>query len=290
MIKAQKHKFFDFIFFKYLYKIIKSNFHSVNVIDTEKFNIQLAKLDKTKNIIFIQNHAYWWDGFIAYILNEKYFGYNYYVMMLEKQLKKFTFFKRIGAFSIEPTSPKSIIESINYAVELLQNNTKSNNSRNSLLIFPQGKTQPDFIQNYDIKNGVFEILKKYFKENDKSNYQNIDRIENEIQICFIYNYIYNGNNQKPELFTKLNLFIVNSELKISKIENQNFDKSIDKSTDKSNDKDNHEKFTNEFIHEIFTQSREQIENVIKDYELNKLRATDTKNFETIIKGKSRTSD
>lgn len=283
MIKAQKHKFFDFIFLKYLYKIFKSNFHSVNVIEFENLKMQLDKLDKTKNIIFIQNHSYWWDGFIAYILNEKYFGYNYYVMMLEKQLKKFTFFKRIGAFSIEPTSPKSIIESINYAVDLLNNditndktNNKHDNKRNSLLIFPQGKTQPDFINNYDIKNGIIEILKKYFRSvENKSNAHNN---KNEIQLCFIYNYIYNGNNQKPELFSKLNLFKVNSDLEIVDFNKTNLNQ------------ENNYNFDREFIYKIFTQSREQIENVIKEYEINKVDNKNVNNFKTVIKGKSRTSD
>ena len=41
-------------------------------------------------------------------------------MMLEKQLSKYRFFSKIGAYSIEPNSPKGILKSLGYTVSLLR--------------------------------------------------------------------------------------------------------------------------------------------------------------------------
>ena len=56
MIKAEKSKFYDFIFLKYLNSIFKSNFHSINIIKYDELLLEIKNINKSKNMIFVQNH------------------------------------------------------------------------------------------------------------------------------------------------------------------------------------------------------------------------------------------
>jgi 1-acyl-sn-glycerol-3-phosphate acyltransferase len=59
-----------------------------------------------------------------------------YCMMEEKQLKEYRFFSRLGAFSVDLSSPIRAGASIRYALRLLRKNDSA------LWIFPQGKICP----------------------------------------------------------------------------------------------------------------------------------------------------
>lgn len=60
-----------------------------------------------------------------------------------KQMKRFAFFKKIGAFSIEREEPRSAVKSLRYAIQLLKQ------PGTGLYIYPEGKivpacTEPEF--------------------------------------------------------------------------------------------------------------------------------------------------
>ena len=78
-------------------------------------------------------------------------------MMLEKQLSKYRFFAKIGAYSIEPENRRSLIESLEYTVELL------NQEMALVSVFPQGQLLPWHTRPLDYKRGVEWILQKYGK-------------------------------------------------------------------------------------------------------------------------------
>ena len=67
--------------------------------------------DRGKAILLIANHFTWWDGFIQGVLNQNRFQRNFYVMMLEEQLRKFPILRTTGAFSIRKHS-RSMLESL----------------------------------------------------------------------------------------------------------------------------------------------------------------------------------
>lgn len=87
-----------------------------------------------RSILLMGNHHSWWDGFIAQYLNQRLWIKRFFVMMLEEELKKRSFLRRAGAFSIKPSS-KSLLESLDYASKVLSD------PANLLLLFPQGKIQ-----------------------------------------------------------------------------------------------------------------------------------------------------
>lgn len=109
---------------------------------------------KGKSTLFLLNHHYWWDGLIPLLLNEFVFHQKARAIMDEKQMKKYSFFSRIGAFSIDRTNLKSALYSLDYAGEWLQG------SGNSLFLFPEGKIT-NTCDDISIESGFTRILKNY---------------------------------------------------------------------------------------------------------------------------------
>jgi 1-acyl-sn-glycerol-3-phosphate acyltransferase len=82
-------------------------------------------------VLLIGNRFSWWDGFIAYRLNDLILHKKFHIMVLEEQLGKRLFLKKAGAFSIKRGS-RSVVESLKYAAGLL------NDNENMLVVYPQG--------------------------------------------------------------------------------------------------------------------------------------------------------
>ncbi len=90
-------------------------------------------------VIFYANHAYWWDGFWSPLCTEEFFRQNLHIIIEYQQLKKHRFLTRIGAFSLDRSRPRSVLDTLRYAAELL---TAEGERQNALWIFPQGKIEP----------------------------------------------------------------------------------------------------------------------------------------------------
>jgi 1-acyl-sn-glycerol-3-phosphate acyltransferase len=82
-------------------------------------------------VLLIGNHFSWWDGFIAYRLNDLSLHKVFNVMMLQEQLETRPFLNKVGAFSIKRGS-RSVVESLQYASVLLHDD------KNLVVVFPQG--------------------------------------------------------------------------------------------------------------------------------------------------------
>ncbi|MEX0945674.1 MAG: lysophospholipid acyltransferase family protein [Balneolaceae bacterium] len=134
--------------------------------------------DKT---IYYLNHTSWWDGLIPFLLNQKVFRQNARAMMEDKQMRKYKFFKRIGAFSVNLDDSRDIITSLRYAVKSLE----SENS--SLFIYPEGEIMPFSTQKPEFKKGLAWINSK----------------TNDVILVPIGIYIHTAKTNKPELFIKV---------------------------------------------------------------------------------------
>jgi len=139
------------IYFHFLQIKGIANFHAFHLFD------DLPQPDPDFPLLLIPNHSTWWDGFFIYLLNEEILKRETYLMMLDRQLAKYKFFSRIGAFGITPGDRKNVIESLNYTVELLQ---KSNIM---ITIFPQGILLPWDKRPLNFKKGIESIIKRYGK-------------------------------------------------------------------------------------------------------------------------------
>ncbi|WP_227395354.1 lysophospholipid acyltransferase family protein [Jeotgalibacillus aurantiacus] len=83
---------------------------------------------------YLINHSSWWDGLLVFYLNQKVVKEDSYAMMSRKGVEEFPFFSKIGAFAVDPSSPKSLIKQLKLAKDLL-------NDQKSIWIFPQGKEE-----------------------------------------------------------------------------------------------------------------------------------------------------
>ncbi|MBX7206511.1 MAG: lysophospholipid acyltransferase family protein [Bacteroidia bacterium] len=145
MIKSSHAKSAKIIFDVYLSRLLKKHFHT--------FKVQSGNLlpDENRSILLLANHFSWWDGFFWYYLNGIFWKKKFHIMMLEKQLNRYWFFRFLGAFSVRKNS-RSVMESFEYTSGLLKN------SNNLVLIFPQGEIQPLGIEKIKFERGI-ELLK-----------------------------------------------------------------------------------------------------------------------------------
>ena len=151
MIRAQHRLWADIIFQPYLTWSFKRNFHEIQVLGT------LPEIPDDLPMLLLPNHSTWWDGFFVYLLNKRIFRRTAYLMMLESQLSKYKFFRKVGAYSIEPENRRNVIESLEYTVELLTQEIPL------VTVFPQGQLLPWQTRPLGYKRGVEWILRKYRK-------------------------------------------------------------------------------------------------------------------------------
>lgn len=186
MIEAQHTKWAEKIFSIYIHRLLRKNFYSINIIG------DIPEINQEYPIFLTPNHSTWWDGFFIFMLNEKIFNRVGYLMMLEEQLSKFKFFSRLGVYSINPNSTKSLVESMKYTLKILQKNSPT---KLLFCIFPQGQLTPNRKRPIQFKPGIDWLIKKYEKS--------INLIPLAIQIEFL-------DNQLPEVFLSFkHNFIVN---------------------------------------------------------------------------------
>lgn len=153
--------------------------HYFHQIWTSDFEI-LKTLDRNRPIIFYANHSNWWDGLIAFYLVCDLLKIDGYLMMMARQLRKYRFFRWVGAFSVDRDVPISAFRSLQYAASLL---TDRSNNR-AVWIFPQGELLPNDIRPINFLRGL-EWLIKHVSQPQL------------VAVSFRYEFL---NEQLPEVF------------------------------------------------------------------------------------------
>jgi 1-acyl-sn-glycerol-3-phosphate acyltransferase len=100
--------------------------------------------------IVYMNHSNWWDGFVLHQLGQV-AGWDAYCLMEERNLRRYRFLARLGAFSIRPGDAGSSLESLRYARELLRR------PRAAVGLFPEGELRPFGVLPLRLQRGV-ELL------------------------------------------------------------------------------------------------------------------------------------
>ncbi len=130
MTEARHSLWADALFRPYLERLTARSFSALHLIG------EPARLPAAVPALLIGNHSTWWDGFFVYILNKRFFHKTLYVMMLEEQLTRFPFFRRLGAFGIRQGHPRSVAAALSYSASLLKD------AGSLLCMFPQGELTP----------------------------------------------------------------------------------------------------------------------------------------------------
>ncbi|MDZ5473824.1 lysophospholipid acyltransferase family protein [Bacillus sp. 31A1R] len=173
MIYPKKSKMFERVFYYYLNYSFRKHFYKVHV-DVSKLHIPEGP------VLVLLNHSNWWDGLVSFYLNQTVFKKDSYAVMSKKGIEDYPFFRKIGAFSVDPNSPKSLMKSLQFAKELLDDNKY-------VWMFPQGKEE-------HLEKRPLEFMKgpAYLIEKSKS-----------ISIVMIALYYTYTHHQKPEIFIKM---------------------------------------------------------------------------------------
>ncbi|GEL08471.1 lysophospholipid acyltransferase family protein [Salisediminibacterium halotolerans] len=129
MIKAAPNPYFEKLFCFYTKFLLQKHFRRI-AITTDSY-----RPPPDIPAIYIINHSSWWDAIILFYLNQNVLQLNGRAMMSEDGLQRFPFFRKLGAFSIDSSSPKKIVASLQYAAEELQ-------TGKHVFIFPQGDETP----------------------------------------------------------------------------------------------------------------------------------------------------
>ena len=129
MNQAEKSPFFNALFWLYIRRLLGRQFGHIRYCP--------VPLLLERPTIFIANHHTWWDGFFAFALNELHLHQNLHLMMGAEQFEKFRFFRRLGVFSVDQSSPTDVAAAFRYSVRVLTRKTSP-----SLWIFPAGEMLP----------------------------------------------------------------------------------------------------------------------------------------------------
>jgi 1-acyl-sn-glycerol-3-phosphate acyltransferase len=91
-------------------------------------------------LIFYLNHPSWWDGYMASVISRVALRGRFqgYLMMEERELRRYRFFSWAGCFSVNRQDHRSAARSVAYIGRLL-----AERRDRALAIFPQGEITPN---------------------------------------------------------------------------------------------------------------------------------------------------
>ncbi|WP_335871672.1 lysophospholipid acyltransferase family protein [Bacillus sp. 2205SS5-2] len=146
MNNLKKSKYFQKRLSLYITFQLKRKFHAIHIVDGRKKASARSKL-------YLVNHSSWWDGLIIFYLNHLLIKEDSYAMMSAQGLIDHPFFEKIGAFPVDPSSPKNMVKSLQFAEKLLD-------EQKSLWIFPQGKEEHVEKRPLTFMNGASYLISK----------------------------------------------------------------------------------------------------------------------------------
>lgn len=148
MLTARKSRWFEAVFGVYNRNLLRRRFSSLRVLDLDTLSP-----NDSPTIVFA-NHSSWWDGLVCWEMIRQ-AGADPFVMMEEKNLRRYPLFRRLGAFSVDRGNARSALASIGYAADLL-----TDSPERALLVFPQGRIEPAGRRPIVFESGIARIAKR----------------------------------------------------------------------------------------------------------------------------------
>lgn len=106
-------------------------------------------------VIFCMTHSGWFDGHIAFLLNDRVFHYNGYMMMEEVNLARYFFFTWMGVFGVDRDNVRNALASIEYISNILLEGENK-----ALVMFPQGTMSHPDLRPLKLYSGVAAIARR----------------------------------------------------------------------------------------------------------------------------------
>lgn len=148
MIKASHAWLPRLFFYRYFERLLRnhfSHFYRVN---------NVPNIDKATSLIITPNHFSWWDGFIVLAVARLYIPKTFYLMMLEEQLSRYRYFRKLGAFSIDPGHISRVREALRYSIDILRS------PDNLIVFYPQGKLESYDRRPLTLQKGIYSLIRR----------------------------------------------------------------------------------------------------------------------------------
>lgn len=153
MITAKKNSLIENLFAVYNKNLIRRYFNALHISGL----VNCYESTPALPLIIYLNHSSWWDGLVAFELSRK-MKLDSFIMMEEKNLKRLSFFRTIGAFSVDRENRRSSLKTLNYVIDLLEDTPNR-----ALWIFPQGEILHNDVRPLVFYNGISRIIEKLGK-------------------------------------------------------------------------------------------------------------------------------
>ena len=125
---------------------LRRHFHRVHLYGDVPF-------DPARSTLYVSAHAGFWDPLVLNHLIRTRRPQPAFVMSDRVQVTKHPFFRRVGAFSVDRTSPRDGLRAVRYAAERLSEGP------NAVVIYPQGGVRPPDERPVRFEGGTERVLR-----------------------------------------------------------------------------------------------------------------------------------
>ena len=106
-------------------------------------------------VLVCLTHSGWYDGHIVFLLNDRIFRFDGYMMMEEVNLARYFFFTWMGVFGVDRDNVRNALASIEYICGILREGRNK-----ALFVFPQGTMRHADERPLQLYSGVATIARK----------------------------------------------------------------------------------------------------------------------------------
>jgi 1-acyl-sn-glycerol-3-phosphate acyltransferase len=142
LIPARKTRFMNWWFPRHVEGRIRGAFEAVHIRGLERF----AALSRESPLLLVSNHSSWWDPMTLIYLMPRRLRLDAYAMMDEKNLRRFPFLGRVGAFGVDLRGGRAE-PSLRYAEGLLDR------AGRVVLVYPQGRERASTVRPLGFRRG-----------------------------------------------------------------------------------------------------------------------------------------
>jgi 1-acyl-sn-glycerol-3-phosphate acyltransferase len=176
VIKAHNHPIFSRFWRWYIRNSLRGHFADVRLAVPQSLPTQTPML-------WHATHVSFWDGYLALEV-ARFLGLEYRVMMLEENLKKFSFLRYAGAFGLERGTARGALESLRYAATELHNPIPR-----AVLLFPSGEIGSPHQRPLAFESGIATLASLAAKQQ-------------EVLVCPLAIRLEHGEKEKPQAFLR----------------------------------------------------------------------------------------
>ncbi len=151
MIKAAKNPVGEWAVWRLARSALVKHFATVRA----RQDAPLDSAARSLSTIYYVNHSAWWDGHLCMVLARLVTHQPGYLMMEEKNLRRYRFFTWAGAYGVDRDDARAALMSLDYAAGLLREQPGC-----AMFVFPQGTIVPNDRRPLALSRGVAHLARR----------------------------------------------------------------------------------------------------------------------------------